>query len=66
MRRVKNIVQETNVVAKRNPLASKVDPSRLDDMDAIYARDPQGNLHKAKAGTPLPKGWTMSASAASQ
>ena len=26
--------------------------------DVIYARDPQGNLHKAKPGTALPKGWT--------
>jgi hypothetical protein len=24
----------------------------------IMARDPQGRLHQAKAGTPLPKGWT--------
>ena len=23
----------------------------------IYARDPQGGLHRAPAGTPLPKGW---------
>jgi hypothetical protein len=23
----------------------------------IYARDPQGNLHQAAAGTPLPAGW---------
>lgn len=25
----------------------------------IYARDPQGNLHRAKPGTKLPQGWTL-------
>lgn len=25
--------------------------------DVIYARDPQGNIHQAKAGTALPAGW---------
>jgi hypothetical protein len=25
----------------------------------IRARDPQGNLHEAKAGTPLPDGWVL-------
>lgn len=25
----------------------------------IFARDPQGKLHQAKAGTPLPKGWKL-------
>ena len=25
----------------------------------IYAKDPQGHIHKAKAGTKLPKGWNL-------
>lgn len=25
----------------------------------IHAKDPQGNIHQAKAGTPLPAGWTI-------
>ena len=25
----------------------------------VYAKDPQGKVHKAKPGTPLPKGWTL-------
>jgi hypothetical protein len=27
--------------------------------DVIYARDPQGGLHQAKVGTPLPDGWKV-------
>lgn len=27
--------------------------------DLIYAKDPQGNVHQAKAGTPLPSGWVQ-------
>jgi hypothetical protein len=27
--------------------------------DVIYARDPQGHLHKGKKGTPLPQGWVI-------
>ena len=26
---------------------------------SIYARDPQGKLHQAPAGTPLPQGWKV-------
>lgn len=60
LRRVKNIVQETNVVAKRNPLVTKADDSKLDDIDAVYARDPQGKLHKrTDSKAALPKGWTL-------
>jgi hypothetical protein len=29
------------------------------DRPYIYARDPQGKLHRAHAGTPLPKGWKV-------
>lgn len=29
------------------------------DSDVIYARDPQGKLHKANKGTPLPQGWKV-------
>lgn len=37
--------------------ASKRRQPAAKDPDAIYARDPQGNLHQAKKGTPLPAGW---------
>jgi hypothetical protein len=69
-RRINNFVQETNVVAKRNPLlapaatptasrGSTVPPPPSGDKKTIYATDPQGNLHKATEGTPLPKGWKV-------
>lgn len=61
-RRVRNILQETNVVAKLNPLTKAIDPSRLDALDVIYARDPNGVLHKATKGTSVPKGWKLDAS----
>ncbi len=30
----------------------------------VYAKDLQGKLHKAKIGTPLPKGWTLTSAPA--
>jgi len=35
-----------------------VDDSGLDNT-TVRARDPQGNLHEAPAGTPLPPGWVL-------
>lgn len=34
--------------------------------DVIYAKDPQGKVHKAKKGTALPKGWTLTSAPAGQ
>jgi hypothetical protein len=36
------------------------------DSGVIYARDPQGKLHQAPAGTALPKGWTLENAPTSQ
>jgi hypothetical protein len=70
-RRVNNFIQETNVVSKRNPLLSSAAalpdsatkrPSTVPPPPSgkiIYAKDPQGVIHKAAEGTPLPKGWTL-------
>jgi hypothetical protein len=73
-RRINNFVQETNVVAKRNPLLTPAAtvPSRGGTVppppsgDFIYAKDPQGVLHKAAKGTPLPKGWKAADAPAAQ
>jgi hypothetical protein len=32
----------------------------------VYAKDPQGKVHRAKAGTALPKGWTVTNGPAAQ
>jgi hypothetical protein len=65
-RRIHNFVQETNIVAKRNPLlkpaatasrGSTVPPPPSGDV--IYARDQQGQLHRATKGTTLPQGWKL-------
>jgi hypothetical protein len=66
-RRVNNFIQETNVVSKRNPLLGSAAalPERPSTVPpppsgkAIYAKDPQGVVHQAAEGTPLPKGWTL-------
>lgn len=34
-------------------------PTQAAPQGVIYARDPQGKLHQAAAGTPLPQGWTQ-------
>lgn len=60
-RRIQNFIDETNVVAKRNPMlrGQTVSPPPSGSDKVIYAKDPSGVVHKAKEGTPLPKGWQL-------
>jgi hypothetical protein len=60
--RLNNFIQETNVVAKRNPLlATQASASKI-----MYATNPSGKLHQAPEGTPLPQGWKLTDAPAAQ
>lgn len=46
---------------QRPPAAPSAPPAGLPPLGAgeVYATDPQGNIHKGKAGTTLPPGWKL-------
>jgi len=55
-RRIINLANESNVVAGTNPMVKHIDTGALYG-DYVYATDEKGQLHRAKKGTVLPKGW---------
>ncbi len=56
-RRVQEAIEAARTETKSGIVP--VQPVKASEGGMIRARDPQGNLHEAPAGTPLPKGWKL-------